>query len=84
MRKPAASRRARPAPDPIALMPDNLQDDPRPVAPLRPAPNECCSSGCNPCIFELYEEALARHEVELTAWEARQARPKNIPGESAT
>src|SRR5690606_158813 len=40
---------------------------PRDPRPLRPDPSECCGSGCNPCILEVYED-------ELAAWEERQRR----------
>ncbi|BAN25344.1 oxidoreductase-like domain-containing protein [Caballeronia insecticola] len=48
-------------------------DDPRPTPPERPLPEDCCQSGCNPCVFDLYEEALERYETQLRAWEARHA-----------
>jgi hypothetical protein len=48
-------------------------NDPRPVPPERPSPDECCQSGCNPCVFDLYEEALERYEAALAEWEARHA-----------
>jgi hypothetical protein len=47
--------------------------DPRPVAPQRPANDECCRSGCSPCVFDLYAEDLALYEAALSAWEERQA-----------
>ena len=47
--------------------------DPRPEKPPDPDPLECCGSGCSPCIYDLYWEALARYEAALEAWEARQA-----------
>jgi cytochrome-b5 reductase len=31
---------------------------PRP--PREPDPTDCCGSGCDPCIFELYQERLER------------------------
>jgi hypothetical protein len=54
-------------------------DDPRPVPPERPGLDDCCKGSCDPCIFDLYDEALDRHRVELKAWEQRQARRKAGP-----
>jgi hypothetical protein len=50
-----------------------VPDDPRPTPPERPLPDDCCQSGCNPCVFDLYEEALERYETALAAWNARRA-----------
>lgn len=41
-----------------------MPDAPQP--PTRPAPYECCGRGCCPCIFDYYNDALAR-------WRARMA-----------
>jgi hypothetical protein len=49
--------------------------DPRPTPPTRPDPSECCDSGCDPCVFDLYEDALDHYETALTAWEARRRTP---------
>ncbi|MGN5479283.1 oxidoreductase-like domain-containing protein [Cupriavidus basilensis] len=47
-------------------MPDpSLQDDPRPAPPERPGDNECCGSGCDPCIFDYYYQELERYRDEL-------------------
>jgi hypothetical protein len=56
--------------------PDSSLDDPRPVPPEKPDLDDCCHSGCSPCVFDLYDEALERHEAALAAWEARQAAKK--------
>ncbi|MCA1245171.1 oxidoreductase-like domain-containing protein [Massilia sp. MS-15] len=44
----------------------------RPVPPLAPELEDCCRSGCVPCVFDLYEDALARYQEALAAWEAAQ------------
>ncbi|HTK34140.1 MAG TPA: oxidoreductase-like domain-containing protein [Caulobacteraceae bacterium] len=36
---------------------------PRP--PDKPDPLECCGRGCCPCIFDYYEDALARWEASV-------------------
>lgn len=46
-------------------------DDPCPRAPLEPAPNECCGSGCPLCVYDLYAEELARYRIALAAWRQR-------------
>ncbi|MBN3765764.1 oxidoreductase-like domain-containing protein [Burkholderia sp. Ac-20365] len=48
-------------------------DDPRPTPPTEPEPGDCCQSGCDPCVFDLYTEELTRYRAALAAWEARQA-----------
>lgn len=51
-----------------------IDDDPPPTPPERPGDNECCQSGCDPCVFDLYAEELERYRAELRAWEERRAR----------
>ncbi|MGN6651507.1 oxidoreductase-like domain-containing protein [Trinickia sp.] len=58
---------------PKANRQDPPQADPRPTPPERPTQDDCCHSGCSPCVFELYEEAYERYEAALAAWKARQA-----------
>lgn len=48
-------------------------DDPRPQPPEKPLPAECCDGGCDPCINDLYLEALEHYREELARWQARQA-----------
>ena len=38
---------------------------PRP--PSRPQDYECCRRGCCPCIFDYYEDALARWDAQVRA-----------------
>ncbi|WP_244817195.1 oxidoreductase-like domain-containing protein [Caballeronia sp. Lep1P3] len=57
--------------------PDDSADDPRPTPPERPSPDDCCRSGCDPCVFDLYHEALERYERALREWQARHARDRD-------
>jgi len=50
------------------------ENDPRPVAPVRPRSEDCCKSSCDLCVFDVYNDALERYQADLRAWEARQAR----------
>ncbi|MGZ8294937.1 MAG: oxidoreductase-like domain-containing protein [Telluria sp.] len=45
--------------------------DPPPPEPRQPALEDCCRSGCTPCVFDLYEEALEHYRKELAAWRLR-------------
>ncbi|CAJ50045.1 oxidoreductase-like domain-containing protein [Bordetella avium] len=53
--------------------PNDASTDPRPQAPEAPGPNECCESGCIPCVHDLYAEAMEQYRQDLKAWQARQA-----------
>jgi hypothetical protein len=62
-----------------AAPPSDPAAEPPPQAPVPPALEDCCGSGCNPCIFDVYEDALERYRQRLTAWQQRQAtaRPRS-------
>jgi hypothetical protein len=47
-----------------------------PEPPEKPAPEECCGSGCDPCVFEVYEQQLEDYRRKLEAWQRRQACPR--------
>ncbi len=49
----------------------NVEADPRPVPPVQPGLGDCCRSGCVPCVYDLYDEAMERYELALAAWLAR-------------
>ncbi len=54
--------------------PTDLPDpDPKPVPPSADDYGGCCDSGCTPCVYDLYWDALARYEAALVAWESRRA-----------
>lgn len=48
-----------------------LRDDPPPRPPVEPDPGDCCGNGCDPCIFDFYEEARQQYRELLAAWRAR-------------
>ncbi|NLN68066.1 MAG: hypothetical protein GX143_07885 [Alcaligenaceae bacterium] len=53
------------------------QPDPRPVPPVRPDNDECCHSGCDPCVFDLYQNDLERYREALKQWQKRQPKPRH-------
>ncbi|MEO8671810.1 MAG: oxidoreductase-like domain-containing protein [Tahibacter sp.] len=42
-----------------------------PLPPEKPGPAECCESGCERCVLDVYAEALEHYRVALLAWHAR-------------
>ena len=46
-------------------------DDPAPTPPVAPTTRDCCRGGCEPCIFEIYEQELIRYESALRQWQLR-------------
>ena len=46
---------------------------PKPEAPEKPLPSDCCGSGCDPCVLDVYEDARERYEEALKHWEKRFA-----------
>ncbi|HTV84193.1 MAG TPA: oxidoreductase-like domain-containing protein [Dyella sp.] len=67
---------------------DACSDDPPPRPPVEPDPDDCCGNGCDPCIFDFYEEARQHYREALAAWRERHpgvdpALPASTPEESA-
>ncbi|MEO7031958.1 MAG: oxidoreductase-like domain-containing protein [Herbaspirillum sp.] len=52
--------------------------DPKPAQPLRPSSDDCCRSGCSPCVFELYQDDLQRYREQLAAWQIRHPEGKSV------
>ncbi|WP_211222882.1 oxidoreductase-like domain-containing protein [Paludibacterium yongneupense] len=52
-------------------MPDELP----PRRPQAPGDNECCGSGCDPCVWDLYREEVDRYAVEFEQWRSRHPCP---------
>jgi len=46
----------------------DASDDPRPLPPREPTPEECCGGGCEPCVFDRYYQALERYQEALGSW----------------
>ncbi|MBY0270632.1 MAG: oxidoreductase-like domain-containing protein [Burkholderiales bacterium] len=53
--------------------------DPKPEQPPAPEPWECCQSGCDPCVYDRYWQALTNYEAALRVWESRQQEPLPDP-----
>lgn len=43
---------------------------PLPPPPREPDLDECCGSGCDPCVFDLYDQRLERWRTRCEAIEA--------------
>jgi hypothetical protein len=54
-----------------------LLEDPAPIAPDMPSESECCESGCDRCVWTVYQEHKLDYERRYAAWLARhpEARP---------
>jgi hypothetical protein len=47
-----------------------------PLEPVPPVLADCCGSGCDPCVFDLYEAALERYRLALARW--RKEHPDQV------
>lgn len=47
--------------------------DPQPQAPDVPGDDMCCGSGCEPCVWDLYNAAVQEYRLQLAAWQLREA-----------
>lgn len=45
--------------------------DPRPQAPEKPLPGDCCDSGCERCVQDIYAEEMDLYRQRLAEWQAR-------------
>jgi len=51
-----------------------------PEPPASPDPNACCDSGCDPCIYDLYERAMDRYRLALQQWRDRHPEATSLHG----
>jgi hypothetical protein len=51
-------------------MPDP-EPDPRPIPPEPPLPTDCCDSGCERCVYDIYADDLALYRERLAQWRER-------------
>lgn len=47
------------------------EHDPRPQPPERPLPSDCCDSGCDRCVQDIYAEDVDAYRQALAAWRVR-------------
>jgi len=48
---------------------------PKPEPPREPEPAECCQSGCDPCVYDRYWDAVEKFEQAMLEWESAQKMP---------
>jgi len=53
--------------------------DPMPQPPEKPMPEECCGSGCMPCVYDRYDDAVDTYRAALAAWQARHPEAADPP-----
>lgn len=46
---------------------------PKPTPPEKPLPTDCCGSGCDPCVLDVYADAEEKYREALKHWEKRFA-----------
>lgn len=56
------------------MMMSTQQESGLPPPPRPPEAHECCGNGCDPCVYQLYDEALERWERRVARIRARRER----------
>lgn len=55
--------------------------DPMPEPPSFADYDACCGSGCDPCLLDLYDQAMERYRQALRAWQERHPEAARPVGE---
>lgn len=55
----------------------SLDEDVAPVPPTMPRDSECCESGCERCVWTVYQEEKLEYERRYAAW--LQRHPEERP-----
>jgi hypothetical protein len=55
----------------------SLDEDVAPVPPAMPMDSECCESGCERCVWTVYQEEKLEYERRYAAW--LQRHPEERP-----
>lgn len=58
---------------------DRAGDDPQPLPPDMPGESECCESGCERCVWTVYQEEKREYERRYAEW--LQRHPEAFPGD---
>ncbi|CEM18378.1 unnamed protein product [Vitrella brassicaformis CCMP3155] len=56
----------------------------KPEPPEKPDPDDCCGSGCSPCIFDIYYTELEDYEKDLAVWEEAERRRREADSRNYT
>lgn len=62
-----------------SAIPDEATDPP-PRPPAKPLPFDCCESGCERCVFDVYAEELDHYVSAMAAWRERNPHRQPEPG----
>ena len=52
----------------MSQQPPDPSPDPRPQPPEKPLPQDCCDSGCQLCVNDIYAAELEGYRLALALW----------------
>ncbi|WP_348674615.1 oxidoreductase-like domain-containing protein [uncultured Abyssibacter sp.] len=59
-------------------MTESRSEQPRPQPPEKPLDSDCCETGCDPCVWDMYSDQVRAYERALKAWQERNPEPSEI------